>query len=177
MIYYYSDTWYGRVGEWFTYIFYNPIRRFIRDFKRACKWFVRGYKSYDWDYYYLYQVMDWKLSDMEKCIRNGNSLHRQSYGRMIKHIRWYIGQLLNGNDAFNKIDKLFHEKYGDISLDWINCYNTGDYIKFKKCKTKEDNEWANKVFMRIHSYDDYLNKKHKTKMLQALDRWMFYLWD
>ena len=43
---------------------FYELRKTIYKLKRSCRWFVRTWNNYDWDYDYLIQMMVSKMEDM-----------------------------------------------------------------------------------------------------------------
>ena len=43
---------------------FYELRKTIYKLKRSCRWFVRTWNNYDWDYDYLIQMMVSKKEDM-----------------------------------------------------------------------------------------------------------------
>jgi hypothetical protein len=103
----------------------KPFKRFFQ----GLKWFKYGLSDYDWDYVFLYSTIDYKLKNMEKNIRKGNTLTRQSKGRMIKYIRKNLKILINNEiPEIEKLYEKFFDKYGDTNFECEEINNDKNYI-------------------------------------------------
>jgi hypothetical protein len=149
------------------------FKRFFRRLKRSTSWFFFMWRNEEFDYIYLYEVLEKKLGEMENCIRNGYALHSQTYGRMIKLIRKNINIILD-DDPCPNLDKQFKERYGDMA---INTNNNKLSFIFSKCNTDEQNKHANEIDKLLSYVKIKELEKTKFKIFNALGRWIDYFWD
>lgn len=150
------------------------IREFFIRLKRCFSWFIFMWNNHDWDYNYLYEIIDKKLSDMYNHNKYySHHISKNSTCRQIKICRWYLNKLINGpcEDLFDK----FFNKFGEINFEISN--KILREANYSNCKSKKENKYANKILHRIHRYETYLYKKYKSNLFSIMNRWINYWWD
>lgn len=148
------------VDVWCEYVYYplwrlfrnikTEIRNFPRNFKRGLKWFGRGYHSYDWDYHYLYELIEHKLKDMDVCITKYASHTRtKRVSIMMQYALHHLSYMTEDYKCVEELFDLHRKKFGNSRMDFGEPDKHGNRVwkglLYKKCKTSEENEYADKV--------------------------------
>ena len=90
--------------------FKNEIRKFFIGISNIIKWIPVLYKDRDWDFYFVYVMLQKKLEFTEKAIRNSSLQNSDFYGnkirtaiRLIEIVREekYLEEVLKENDWDN----------------------------------------------------------------------------
>lgn len=88
------------------------IREFFRSISRVVAWLPILWKDRDWDYYYLEQILKFKLRRMADCIESNALI--VGYSRVVKQIRYavyLIDRVQQDVDQTKEFGK-FQEKWG-----------------------------------------------------------------
>ena len=145
--------------------FLRSIRIKISDFfdniKRIVCWIPKIWKDRDWDYAYLYEIIEYKLSRMEDCIRNGYSIDSEKVAKNIKICRELLKRLAKNEYKHEFISEYFDKYPLDIENFNESINNRQDKItELDKKKYKwahEDEEYRRKYDIE---YLFYIMKKH-----------------
>lgn len=162
---------------------YGKIKSFLIkfpfNFKRSLIWFLRMWGDRDWDYYFLLDVIKYKLSDMEKFWENEKNTHIQSWKKVHKEIEACLNILIRlQNDEYckNLYDKHF-KRYGDLI--WIKSgkENNSFTLEYEKVKTTKQKEKCRNEFNRIHKQHQNLIKKDEENFFALLKKGYQGWWD
>lgn len=99
--------------------FKNEIRKFFIGISNIIKWIPVLYKDRDWDFYFVYVMLQKKLEFTEKAIRNSSLQNSEFYGNKIR-------------TAIRLIEIVREEKYLDDVL------KEGDWDNIRKAIIKQD---------------------------------------
>lgn len=66
------NQWYWKIYRWFKWDFKHSPRRFVSGIKNLWKWFPIIFKDRDWDHYYIYEVLKFKINNTADYIENNN---------------------------------------------------------------------------------------------------------
>jgi hypothetical protein len=112
--------------------FKDAIRQFSIGVRNIIKWIPVLYKDRDWDFYFVYNILQKKLEFTEKAIRNSSLENGGMYANKIR-------------TAIRLIEIVRDEKYVDEVL------MEDDWSKIKKAIAKQDK--AKKLlFNYLHHY-------------------------
>lgn len=78
---------------------YNNIKRFFKIIKNIIDWIPILYKDRNWDFYYIYVILKFKLEKTKTLMENGYGDNTYKVSRI--------------NLAINLLDKLIHNYYSD----------------------------------------------------------------
>jgi hypothetical protein len=152
----------------------DSVKAFFKNVKRASQWLPIIWKDRDYDYWFLFELMEYKLDRMEKSIGNAPFVGNKGRAKEIKEVRKLLRSILNtefDNKAMEELDK----KWGKI-----RCFksepifnpeprlNGAIEIKMyrEKEKTEKDTKRLHKDMKRI--YGKY-EKQEEEAMKKALD--------
>lgn len=151
------------------------IINFFKNLKNACSWFsffLFGFNNKEWDYYYFFQVLRFKLSKMERYFRkNGIALIHHSQARICQLAIRYIDVITSDEEGF-PIFKKYYEKYPPEPFDKKKDLEemTRDFTEY--CKT-----YRFKVYCRVANIVNKKKESYKNKLFYLLDKYIYYLWD
>ena len=151
----------------------RKIKEHFFRLRRSCSWFIFMYNNHNWDYSYLYTMIDKKLSEMEKCHRKySRTLSRSSVCRQINLTRKYLA--ISQGFEFENAYKKFKEIYGELSMETIPYHNGSCTLKFKysKCEyNSPKHKHADKISARLHRLEIYVMEKYRLKFHDMMKKY------
>lgn len=157
-------------------MFYN-IRNGI---KNIFRWFPIIWKDRDWDHYYLFKMLHFKLNKMEKCLRDGCHLNADETADKIKICTHLITRIID-DEYYNNVFKEHDKKWGKIEI------NYKDYVKddrLVECamtrsniKNKKDKEQERKEYRLIMNKPDELRKQDIQYLFKIMGKNILSWWD
>jgi len=138
------------------------------------KWFPVVWKDRDWDQHFIYKILHFKLSRMEKYQREyGMSTISNDIADQIK----LCVNLLDRITKHDYIDNafLFHNrKWGELNLDFKQ---NGLFYNVEKANTEEEKKIENKARMRLYKHVDYLEEQDKDMLFNNMKKYINGWWD
>jgi replication fork clamp-binding protein CrfC len=123
-----------------------------------------GWKNYDWDSAYIWDVMIFKMERLEKCLKNG---HLEQNPENLKALRSAINacKRLRAEEYSKPYFKEHDKKWGKLKtktkkMDSDNPYSLYSWVSYRdKAKTKEQKEQEYKERMEIYKKEemDYID--------------------
>lgn len=162
---------------------FKKIRNFIISIKDGIEniiiWFPIIWKDRDWDQWFLYTILKFKLSNMEKYYRKyGISANSEKTANQIKICVDLLGRLLE-DEYGNTVFKKHEEKWGDLDFsfepyknDLHKCLITRPNIK-----TEEDEKLERKQSKRLHEHESYLIKQDVDYLFKIMKKHIQTWWD
>jgi len=128
---------------------------------RIIWWTPKIWKDRDWDYAYLYKIIEYKLARMEDCIRNGYNVDSEKVAKNIKICRELLKRLAKDEYEHEFISE-YYDKY-PIDIENINESINNRQNKITKLDEKKY-KWAIEDEENRRKYDIeylfYLMKKY-----------------
>ena len=91
------------------------IRKIWRFINRIIKWIPILWKQEDWDYEYLYDLMEVKMRELQKCLKEDDlHLHSDKYARQISICLAYLDRYRNWDNYI---------EYPTDDFKWVDCKN------------------------------------------------------
>lgn len=120
------------------------INSIITSIKNIFRWIPIIWKDRDWDHTFLYKVLRFKLSNMERYSRNnGHHVNSERDANRIKICVNLLNRLLN-DEYHDIVFKKHYEKWGKPKFNWTDIKDRPNYSELKIIKpnvvTKEDEE-------------------------------------
>jgi len=168
--FFFEDTW-------------TEIKNFPSNLLRGLKWFYRGYHSYEWDYTYLYIIIEQKLSDMEKCIgKYGIHLRKDRDCLIMRYALHHLSYMIEDYKCVENLFELHKEKFGSSDMIWEDSKDHPQCViykglKYSKCKTEEELKYADKVHSRINKIWEERKVYHKRRFFYTFEKYIEYWWD
>lgn len=164
--------------------------QFLYKFKRALAYFLRGWKSYDWDNHYLYEDMLFKMRRMmvqfnsERGIVFDTDEKEFRRNKTIKSLRIAIkllDKMVNPLDHYSKNMVEFEKIYGEVTLE-----RTGEEIRNGQTLVKvnlmingkplEDNPELKTKNIEAHAKDDRHEQRDQKLFFKIFEHYSTYWW-
>jgi len=117
--------------------------------KNLIKWFPVIWKDRQWDYYYIFAILNHKLKLTENFTRNhGNHIDRERDADQIKECITILNRLME-DDYLENTFSSFHKKWGEAELNFTKVDDPKScevHIDYPNVKTPEDEENVDKEF-------------------------------
>ena len=135
---------------------FYTIRKIGRFIKRIVKWLPILWKQEDWDYEYLYDLMEVKMKELQECLRQDDiHLHSDKYVRQINICLAYL-------DRFRNWDNYI--EYPTDDFKWDDCKNG--------CKRLEHTNKINEIKRKkAIPYEKFNYDMFWKRFLQWHQRW------
>lgn len=162
----------------------GPIRAFIRKVKRAFDFAVHGWNSYDWDYGYLLELIEFKLCRMQKEIQNGHHVPDKATDQSIR-ICIKLLKKINGRD-YHYFADLHDQKWGESEWVWHKTDENGQEIpngasrleiKRPKAVTPEEKEQERKEALEAYRKDDAQRERDVRWLFNIMAKYHQNWWD
>jgi len=155
--------------------FYNLVRYAIpRRIKKIIDYIPILWKDFDWDDSYLYILMRYKLSRMEKVIRKGYSIDAEKHANEILHAIELLDRIID-NDYCEKAFDLYDKKWGE--LDWIPVNGGNRLNGHVNAKTEEEKKQCAKEFDEIIKRERHLAERDWNCFWKFMRKHSLKWWD
>ena len=151
-----------------------PMRKLLRGIRNLIYWFPIIWNDYDWDYHSIFEILHYKLTAMEKCIReHGIALDTDATVHKIKVARILTKRLVD-LDHLERALAPCELKWGKRSVDW-NKANLE--FTYEKAHTDEEIAQADKDFLRAGRRSDVQEKADIDYLFRHMVRHIERWWD
>ena len=161
----------------------------IKDQFRNCKngiknlitWFTVIWKDRDWDQQFFYEIVYFKLKQMEKFHRNyGNTVNREKYADEIKLAALLLKRVIDDNYLENVMEP--HEKkWGESDFVFTPLPDNKNLsslsIKVEKANTPEEIKKEHKERMTLYQHSDHLKKQDLDMFFKHVRKYVEGWWD
>jgi hypothetical protein len=159
----------------------NFIKRNIKAFFRACAFFKMGWTNYDWDYAYIYELLEFKLKRMEKVIGNGWGANSHRLVKQMKYTRYLLNRIVEHN-YYDKYEAPLVEKYGKRHIEFLKTddsrYTQMLIVYSKIDKTDEKKlEEANDAYLGIYKQSEMDRSADVERCFKFIGRQHRHWWD
>lgn len=146
----------------------RKLKRFYDNLRRLKIWIPVIWNNYEFDWNYLFKIMQTKLKLMEEFFYDENKCISQDHKKRAKEIK--IARIL--------CDRLYNENYDDM-LDLVRWYDGFDDFIVRlnsQAKTITCNTigWTGK---RWGNYEDYMKQQDLDLLLKLFKKHLFDWWD
>ena len=175
-------SWWWRIERFFKDV-YIEITNFPSNFFRSLKWFKRTYHNYDFDYNYLYYMIEEKLADMEKSMsKYASHTCSKRIALIMRYALHHLSFITDDYKCVENLYKLHSKKYGESKMvmkelkDETGC-SEWKGLKYEKCKTIKEQKYADKIHTRIGNIWEERKVYHKRKFFYTFEKYIEYWWD
>jgi len=163
----------------------KKIRSFLRSIKDGIEnliiWFLIIWKDRDWDHWYLYKILRFKLSNMEKYHRKyGHSVNSEKTADEIKLCVNLLDRLIEDNYD-EMVFKKHNEKWGESHFHWDECKDKEGYCSLRitrdNVKTDKDKKQEAKEFTQCHKHEENLKKQDIEYLFKTMNKYIQGWWD
>lgn len=160
----------------------NAPRNIKYGIENLIHWFPVIWKDRDWDHYFLYVILHYKLKRMEHL--HIYYSHLMSGSQTVKELRRCITLLerLMEDEYHENASIESHKKWGRPKFNWIEIpndkpgYSKLD-ITYKNVKTEEDEKQHNKEFSRICDHERNMRKQDIKYLFEYMSKHIEGWWD
>lgn len=151
----------------------SPIHNTKQGIKNLIKWIPVIWKDRDWDEYYFFEVIRFKLEQMEELQRcYGNSVNSEQYANEIKLAKLLSERICKGGYLDNAL--FWYEKeYSDDDLITFEDIegSTSKRIKFTENKRQRS------MFSKAGEHSDKMEKQDIDYLFEYLNKHIQKWWD
>lgn len=154
------------------------MRRLWQKIKRAYDYAVFGWSNYDWDYGYMYELLQFKLERMEAALKGGVAIQSKE---SMKSLRVCIKLLKRINrDSYNYNTELHYKKWGEPKISFLSEIGS-DYSKFvvehENVKTPEDKVQEHAEIKEAIRKDVAQENRDKRLLFRIMEKYSNLWWD
>jgi hypothetical protein len=166
----------------------EKIMGFFRSIKYGIRnlliWFSVIWNDRDWDQWFLYKILQFKLKRMEKLQRKyGNSTNSEKYADQIKLAVLLLQRLIDDNYLQNVL-KPHEEKWGESEMIFTPIdptegdegFSTLDF-KVENANTEEEKEQEHKERMILYKHSDALKQQDLDLLFKHMRKYIECWWD
>jgi len=163
---------------------FKEIIRWPRKIKHGIKnliiWFPVIWKDRWWDHWFIYSMLNKKLSLMEKSLRKyGHHTNAERDAHKIKVCAILFKRLMDDN-YFENASRRHDEKWGEAKLSFLEIENSELLtleINHDKVITEKDKEQERKDFKRVCKHQDNMNKQDINMVFDLMKKHIQGWWD
>jgi len=164
----------------------EKIKTFFRSIKYGIEnliiWAPVIWKDRDWDHWYLYKMLKFKLIRMENLHRKyGHSVNSIKTADQIKICAKLLERLIE--DEYDEhVFKNHNEKWGETHFHWDECKNKKGYSSLRitrrdNVNTNKEEEQERKEFNRLCKHEDKLRKQDIDYLFKLMNKHIQGWWD
>jgi len=136
---------------------FNKLRRLRHSIINIIRWFPLIWNDNDWDSYYLFKIMGYKIKNMEQYFRvHGHLVCSEKQAKEMK-IAYLLLKRLTDDIYSDMVFKEFDEKWGKANFS-INDDGSLN-ISYENEKTPEDKIERINELMKTFKKEDYLKEQ------------------
>jgi len=163
----------------------EKVEYFFRSVKygteNLIKWFPVVWKDRDWDHWFLYVILQFKLKQMEKLQRKyGHGLNSEDYANQMRTCILLLDRLIK-DDYLENVLKPHEEKWGETTMDFKATRERDDlyeaYFKTEKAITKKQKEQEHKERMRLYKHEGKLKQQDLDYLFKYMHKHILGWWD
>ena len=161
----------------------------ILDFPRKVKygiinlirWFPVIWKDRNWDHYFIYEVLHFKLSQTEKYLRKyGHHLNAERDAYNIQVCVNLLKRLMD-DDYGEMVFKPHDKKWGKAKFNWDDCEDKPGYCSLRierpDVKTEEDKIQERKEFRLLSKHEEQLKQQDLDYLFKMMRKHIQSWWD
>ena len=155
------------------------FRSFIYGLKNLWLWLPTVWLDRDWDHYFLYNILRFKLNRMEKMFRtNSMWLRGEKEAKRIRVCVLLLDRLLKDDySAYRRHDK----KWGKTNFEWHDAKTDPKYssleISRANAVTDKDKEQETKEFRECIHHEEYLIQQDIEYLFNTMKKRIRCWWD
>jgi len=153
----------------------------ITSIKNILRWIPIIWKDRDWDHTFLYIILYFKLSNMEKYLRKyGHSTNAEKDADKIKVCINLLKRLMD-DEYYDMVFKKHHEKWGEPKFNWFDLKDKPGYselkIKRPNVITKKDEEIEKNGYNRLMQVENNLRQQDIDYLFSTIKKYHQGWWD
>jgi len=156
------------------------IRDIKHGFRNLYAWLPLIWKDRDWDHGFLFEMLQFKLSRMEKCLRNGIHLHADETADKVKLCVLLLDRI-NKDEYHEMVFKHHDKKWGETDLTFTKCKDNPEmselHISRENVNSEEDKEQERKEYRAIMKRPDELMQQDIDMLFETMRKHIRGWWD
>jgi len=157
------------------------ITSIIKSIKNIFKWMLIVWRDRDWDHTFLYEMLYFKLSNMEKYLRKyGHSINSEKDADKIKICVNLLKRLMD-DEYHDIVFKKHNEKWGAPYFSWPDVKDRPGYSKLKIVKpnviTKEDEEQESNEYRSLMQIESNSRQQDVNYLFEIIRKYHQGWWD
>ncbi|MHA1700683.1 MAG: hypothetical protein ACTSWK_00270 [Promethearchaeota archaeon] len=163
----------------------EKIKTFFRSIKYGIEnliiWTSVIWKDRNWDHWYLYKILQFKLIQMEKLHRKyGHAVNSIKTADQIKICINLLKRLIE-DDYDESIFKNHNKKWGEAHFNWDECKDRKDCRSLRitrdNVKTDKEIKQERKEFNRLCKHEAKLRKQDNDYLFKLMNKYIQGWWD
>ena len=163
----------------------RSIWQFFRSIKYGIEnliiWFLVIWQDRDWDHWFLYKIIYFKLKRMENLQRKyGNCVDNEKLADQIKVAALLLKRLMD-DDYLTNVLKPHEKKWGESKFIWTPKPDDEEYsllnIKVEKANTEEEIEQESKERLRLYNHARGLKQQDLDMVFKHMRKYIEGWWD
>lgn len=127
------NQWYWKLYRYWKWDFKHLPRDIIQGFKNLWKWLPIIYKDRDWDNYYIFEVLKFKLKNTANYLEKHNRY--VGVDNDAKYIRICERLISKLQDEYYQSE---YFEYYDFDVEWLDVEDNKQVKRFKSVETKNE---------------------------------------
>jgi len=149
--------------------------------KNLIKWFPVIWKDRDWDQWFLYKILYFKLKEMEYNQRvYGHHVNNEKVADQIKTCKLLAKRLID-NDYLENSTYRLDKKWGEHTMTFIPCEDNPEFLtaefKTENAITDKEKKQENKERMVAYKHSDYLENQDLDMLFKNIRKHIQGWWD
>jgi hypothetical protein len=145
------------------------------------KWFPVIWKDRDWDHWFLYVILQFKLKQMEKLQRKyGHSVNSETYANQIKTAVLILDRLIK-DDYFALAHEKHEKKWGRSKMIFTPIPENPELCSMdfvvEKAVTNKQKEQERKELMRLLKHEEMLKQQDLDYLFKYIRKYIQGWWD
>lgn len=152
----------------------TEIRNLPYNIKNIFGWSRVLWNNFDWDYDFLFEILEYKLKKMKKYFEASRFLDEDGYNKTVSEISISLDACSNllGDKYKNEIYEKFYDKYPIVSLEeWID--KQGRKVHGMKPMAVEEKKEFRKTYNLVDKTSKELRHQLFDNMRDSIEGW----WD
>ena len=150
--------------------------RYLEKIQNIIRWIPILWKDHDWDYYYLYRIIEFKLQNMYNLFTSKQShvKHEPNHIRQLKICLLLLNRINNDIVSNNDLAKSVFRPYIDQSDTFIERLiklDNGDYLM------KPMSPEISRIFKKFIDHQEYLQEQDYYLLHKLMAKYSRVWWD
>jgi len=143
-------------------------------------WLPLIWRDRDWDHGFLFEMLEFKLKRMEKCLRNGIHLYADQTADKVKLCTQLL-ERINKDEYHEMVFRNHDKKWGRGEITFTDCEDREGmselHIRYPNVKTEEDLEQQRKEYRALMKRPDELMQQDIDLLFETMRKHIREWWD
>jgi len=156
------------------------IRRIYESIKNVIRWVPITYKDKEWDSQYLFEIMKFKLSNMERAFREyGHHVNAERDADEMHKCVLLLDRVIK-DEYYENVFKHHNKKWGEPKMNFVDIGNPNGKrldITHANVKTEEDKIKERKEFRVLCQKENDMRQQDLDLLFKTMNRKILGWWD